>query len=115
MKKCATCQKEFEGAGNVCPECAEAAAAAEIAARQRKCPECGCEFDGNSITHASDKLTALTEETATLKSELAAAKTKIAELQAAPPAPPAPDPIEEFETRRRLIHRPKKVRKARAA
>lgn len=112
MKKCATCHKEFEGAGEICPACVAAAAGGDRQAS--KCPECGCEFDGNSITHASDKLTALTEETETLKSELAAAKTKIAELQAAP-APPAPAPVEEFETRRRLIHRPKKVRKDRAA
>lgn len=40
------------------------------------CPECACEFDGQSITHASDTLAALREENAALKQELAAEKQK---------------------------------------
>lgn len=52
------------------------------------CPECACEFDGISVTHASETLAALREENSALKKELAAEKQK----PAPQPAPPAPNP-----------------------
>lgn len=50
-----------------------------------KCPECAAEFDGLSVTHASETLAMLREENSTLKTELAAEKAK----EPAPIAPPA--------------------------
>lgn len=57
------------------------------------CPECGCEFDGISVTHASETLAALREENSTLKKELAAEKQKPAPQPAPEPQPqPQPQP-----------------------
>lgn len=52
----------------------------------RKCPECGAEFDGVSVTHASDTLAGLREDLAAVKKELADEKAK------APAVAPAGDP-----------------------
>ena len=57
----------------------------------RKCPECGSEFDGISVSHASETLAALREEAASLKKELAAEKAKQA-VPAPAAAPPAETP-----------------------
>lgn len=70
------------------------------------CPECACEFEGNTITHASEALAALREENSTLKQELAAEKEKHAQPDPAPapaPAPPAPELQPEAKKRRYSI------------
>ena len=61
------------------------------------CPECGAEFEGVSVLHASETLAAMREQVSTLTRELAAEKAKHPEPAPAPappdPAPaPAPDP-----------------------
>src|SRR5487761_1712082 len=55
---------------------------------KQKCPECGAQFSGVSVSHASAILAGLREDLAALKKELTAEKAK----QAIPPAadPPAP-------------------------
>lgn len=58
------------------------------------CPECGAEFDGLSITHASETLAALREENSSLKQELAAEKQK---HPAPAPQPPQPEPEPQTE------------------
>ncbi len=71
------------------------------------CPECGADFDGISVTHASETLAALREENSTLKKELAAEKEKHAQPDPAPatvpPAPAAPEPQPEAKKRRYSI------------
>jgi len=70
------------------------------------CPECGAEFDGIAVTHASQTLAALREENSTLKKELAAEKEKHAQPAPAPAlaaTPPAPEPQPEAKKRRYSI------------
>lgn len=58
-----------------------------------RCPECGCEFDGISVTHASEWAAALREENSLLKKELAAEKNKPAPAREPEPQPqPQPQP-----------------------
>lgn len=66
MPRCEKCGVEFaEGTVHVCAPSSEAPV---------KCPECGAEFDGDSVSHSSEKLGTLAEENAALKTELEAAK-----------------------------------------
>lgn len=70
-----------------------------------RCPECACEFDGQSITHASDTLAALREENAAVKQELAAEKQK--HVVPAPPEPvrqPDPQPQPQAKKRTGMLY-----------
>ena len=78
--KCANCNAEYEeGTQHVCAP-----------ASAQKCPECGAEFDGVSISHASEKLATLAETNAALVRELDATKEKLAAAEAKLAEPPAP-------------------------
>lgn len=64
----------------------------------QKCPECGAEFDGDSVSRASEKLATLAEENAALKTELAAAqadasaaKDELAKAEKKTETPPVSD------------------------
>lgn len=65
------------------------------------CPECGCEFDGISVTHASETLTALREENSALKQEIAAEKQKRPEPVPQPAPAPVPRPTPEPAAKKR--------------
>ena len=86
--------------------------APDPAPARAKCPECGAEFEGVSVLHASETLSTLREQVATLTRELETEKAKHPDPPPPDPAPPAPPDPAPAPVKRRMGFAKKRSKRA---